>query len=199
MVRELSVLGTATTVSFFANMAEVDLSALFSNLRVKDVTSSDELKKHIQSASYERSRLTEPGENQPMDIEQEGGPQSPGILYLYVDCTTMMQCFHGRHLPYNWKGGAFLTNLPPYQKDVSFSEVSRGLREASDGFAYEDPVRSSYFAALALPGHVAKLDEQMELTSTNGEPLTFDLYAADQLRLEPRALVRHGECKFGMN
>ncbi|MGI8398229.1 RolB family protein (plasmid) [Agrobacterium deltaense] len=199
MERELSALGTATTVSFFANMAEADLSALFSNLRVKDVTSSDELEKHIQSASYERSRLTAPGENQPMDIDQEGGPQNPGILYLYVDCPTMMQCFYGGHLPYNWMGGAFLTNLPPYQKDVSFSEVSRGLRKASGSFAYEDPVRSSYFAALSLPGHVAKMDGQMELTSTEGEPLTFDLYAADQRRLEPGALVRHGECKFGRN
>ncbi|NTF72660.1 RolB family protein [Rhizobium rhizogenes] len=179
-------------------MAEVDLCALFSDLRVKDVTSSDELKKHIQSASDERSRLTEPGENQSMDIDEEGGPQDPRILYLYVDCPTMMQCFYGRSLPYNSRHGALLTNLPPYQKDVSLSEVCRGLRQASGFFGYEDPIRSAYFAALSFPGHVVKLDEQMELTSTNGESLTFDLYASDQLRLEPGALVRHGECKFGI-
>ncbi|TRB03206.1 hypothetical protein EXN61_22980 [Agrobacterium tumefaciens] len=188
----------ATIISYFANMAEFDLCALFSSLKVGDVSSSDELKKHIQSASKERTPLTEPGEGQSMDIDEEGGRQDPGILYLYVDCPTMMRCFYGGSLPYNSRHGALITNLPPYQKDVSLGEVCRGLRQASGFFGYEDVIRSAYFAALSVPGYFVKLDGQMELTSTKGKSLTFDLYASNQLRLEPGALVRHGECKFGM-
>ncbi|GAJ95532.1 hypothetical protein RRH01S_12_00890 [Rhizobium rhizogenes NBRC 13257] len=153
--------------------------------------------KHIQSVSDERVSLIELGENPSMDIDEEHPPQTPETLFLYVDCPTMMQCFYGGWLPYNSTHGALLTNLPPYQKNVSFNEVNRGLREASGFVGYEDPIRSAYFAALSFPGHVAKLDEQLRLTSTDGETLIFDLYATRRHELDRDKVVSHGECMFG--
>uniref|UniRef100_B2ZCQ0 Cytokinin-beta-glucosidase 1 n=1 Tax=Panax ginseng TaxID=4054 RepID=ROLC1_PANGI len=179
-------------------MAEDDLCSLFFKLKVEDVTSSDELARHMKNASNERKPLIEPGENQSMDIDEEGGSVGHGLLYLYVDCPTMMLCFYGGSLPYNWMQGALLTNLPPYQHDVTLDEVNRGLRQASGFFGYADPMRSAYFAAFSFPGRVIKLNEQMELTSTKGKCLTFDLYASTQLRFELGELVRHGECKFAI-
>nr|AXO59181.1 RolC-like protein variant 1 [Linaria creticola] len=179
-------------------MAEDDTCSLFFKLKVEDVTCSDDLEKYMKNASNERKPLIEPVENQLMDIDDEGGSVDYGLLYLYVDCRTMMCCFHRGSLPYNWMQGALLTNLPPYQHDVTLDEVNRGLKQALGFFGYADPMRSAYFTAFSFPGRVTKLNEQMELPSTKGKCLKFDLYASTQLRFKPDELVRHGECKFAI-
>lgn len=189
---------TSGLVSHFVNiMAEDNLCALFFKLTVQGVTCSDGLKKHMENAEDELKPLLEHGpQGESMDIDEEEVSGAKRLLYLYVDCPTMMRCFFGRSMPYNCRGGTLLTDLPPYHADVSPHEVSRGLRKATDFFSYEDAIRSAYFAAFSFSGPVRKLDQQLELTSTRGEPLTFSLYARSPGRLEPGELVRHGECKF---
>lgn len=177
---------------------DLDLCTLFEKLEVKGVTESGGLEIHMKKRAIGRSEAPFESEvlGEPMDTDGKTYQKGDGLLYLYSACTTIMSCFYSNSLPYNVDGGALLTTLPPYQSNVTRSEVSSKLRQQSP-FGYYDEICSDYFAAFALSMRFKKLDKQMEVMTKAGEILMYDLYICNPGPFGQRELLNHGACEFG--
>ncbi|PON40596.1 Glycoside hydrolase [Parasponia andersonii] len=129
-------------------MIAEELCALFQTLNLQETKEYKKLKDELDSA-LEDYLLSLPATENEMDISEECVDCSSGLLFLYIECTVMASCLACKYLvSIKRNDNVRLTSLPPYQSDVTFSEVSKELESLRDGSVinYGDPFCNSYFA-----------------------------------------------------
>lgn len=175
-----------------------ELCALFQTFDLRETKEHERLKAELEGA-LEKYRGSLPDS---VDVMDTGMSVLIGIVG-YFSCI-MASCLAQQCLVSNMSnGGISVTNLPPYQLDVTFSEVSNVLASLGEGsiINYGDPCRNSYFAAF-VPTNRFEHFQKINLLTINGGSVDYDVYnrmpqERDYLPyLFPCKIVAHGYCRF---
>lgn len=180
-----------------------ELCALFQTFDLRETKEHERLKAELEGA-LEKYRGSLPDSVDVMDTGDECVDRDSGLFFLYMECPVMASCLAQQCLVSNMSnGGISVTNLPPYQSDVTFSEVSNVLASLGEGsiINYGDPCRNSYFAAF-VPTNRFEHFQKINLLTINGGSVDYDVYnrmpqERDYLPyLFPCKIVAHGYCRF---
>lgn len=127
-----------------------ELRALFQTFDLRETKEHEKFKGGAWDEALEKYRGSLPNIADLMDTGDEHVDRYGGLCFLYMECPVMANCLAKQCLVSNMSGGGIsVTNLPPCQADVTFSEVSNVLGSLGEGsiINYGDPYRNSYFAA----------------------------------------------------
>ncbi|PON40586.1 Cytokinin glycosidase [Parasponia andersonii] len=116
-----------------------------------------------------------------MDTSEERADRNSGFHFLYMECTIMANCLACKYLVSNKSNsGVRVTSLPPYQSDVTFSEVSKELESLGDGSItnYGDSFCNSYFTTF-VPSDRFKNASKITMSTMNKGSMEFDVYSCE--------------------